>query len=205
MDGDSDSDDKTDALRSIFLERASDDTVTETQTADRGSLTGDEEQIAEQIRGVVAEMRDRYEFETDLDDGDLVSVVRGFYAGRSDGAIADELGVEADTVARARLDLHLIRDADTDAPFDIERLGELIEIGASIDEAAQDLDVSPGTVRHYRAVLAARHETRAAGRRYRSQFVDAIPAAGLDETLTGGIMEDGLEDATEGMETDVSF
>src|SRR6056297_1689759 len=46
------------------------------------------------------------------------------------------------TLSRARIDLHLIRDTDTDAPFDMDDLRDLLDRGATTVECAEDLDVS---------------------------------------------------------------
>lgn len=205
MDEDPEPDGKTETLREIFTDRATGDTVTESQTDERGSLTGDDERIADRIREVIAEMRDRFAFETGLDDRALTTVVRGFYDGRSDAAIAEELGAEPDAVVRARLDLHLLRDGDTDPPADSDRIRELLEADTSVDVVADRLDVEPAAVRRHRAALAARREARSVGWRYRAAFEDTVPAAGIADSLTESVMEDGLEDATAGMETDVSL
>ncbi|MFB6119218.1 conditioned medium-induced protein 4 [Halosegnis sp.] len=197
-------DEKTEELRDIFMDVSEEGTVTEQQDDDRGSLTDDGD-VDEQVRSVVAEMRDRYTFSTELPDGDLVRVVRGYFEGASDATLADELGVARDTVVRARLDLHLLRDRDTDAPIDLSRLRDLHEEDVSTATAADQLGVSESTIRRYRRILAARAESRRVSGRFRSALADAVPDADLSGRMTEEATEDGLEDATEGMETNVSF
>jgi len=195
-------DEKTEQLRDIFMDVADDATVTEQQEAGHGSLpTG--EDTDERIRTVVAEMRDRYEFSTGLDDDALVRVVRGYYGNETDTAIGDALDISRDTVARARLDLHLVRDRDRDAPFELSALRTLLDEGASVDDAADELGVSPSTVRRYRRVIEAQFAARQVSERFRSEFEDALGV--VSEGFTDGATKDGLEDATEGMETNVSF
>lgn len=205
MTDNSDLNDKTEALRDIFMERSEAETVTQTQTDDRGSLTGDEQAADEHIRRVIDEMRDRYEFRTDLDDSVLTDIVHGFYADRSDAQLSDELGLAAETVFRARLDLHLLRESDTDAPIALAELGDLLDEGLSVEDCAERLGVDPATVDRYKAVLSTRRAISSVSRRFRSEFEDALPAVSISDSLTDEIREDGLDDATEGMETDVSL
>lgn len=195
-------DEKTEQLRDIFMDVADDATVTEQQEAGHGSLpTG--EDADERIRAVVAEMQEKYEFSTGLDDDALVRVVKGYYGDETDTEIGDALDVSRDTVARARLDLHLVRERDRDAPFELSALRTLLDDGASVDDAADELGVSPSTVRRYRRVIEALVAARQVSERFRSEFEDALGV--VSEGFTDEATEDGLEDATEGMETNVSF
>lgn len=199
-------DEKTEELRDIFMDVADEATVTESQEETHGSLQSETE-VEERIAAVIAEMRDRYDFGTTLSDDELVTVVRGFYGGDSDAEIARDLGDASlgKTVARARIDLHLVRDADTDAPFDLDALRELLDDGATAAECADELDVSESTVRRYRRVLEAQQERRTVNDRFRDEFENVLQDRELSERLTEDIHEDGLDDATEGMETNVSF
>lgn len=195
-------DEKTEQLRDIFMDVADDATVTERQEAGHGSLPT-EEDADERIRAVVTEMRDRYEFSTGLDDDALIRVVRGFYGNETDTAIGDALDVSRDTVASARLDLQLVRDRDRDAPFELSTLRALLDEGTSTEDTADELGVSPSTVRRYRRVLEAQAAARQVSERFRSEFEDALGV--VSDGFTDEATEDGLEDATEGMETNVSF
>jgi hypothetical protein len=60
-------------------------------------------------------------------------------------------------------------------------------------------------VRRYRDALAARDESRAANDRYRDEFDSILADADLTGGLTDDVKEDGLRDATEDAEVDVSF
>jgi hypothetical protein len=197
-------DEKTEALRDIFTDVADDDTVTDEQEEGRGSLSG-ERDPSERIGAVVERMRDRYEFDNPLSDAELVELVEGFYDGRSDDALAEALGRTRAAVVTARLELHLLRDADADAPFDLEALGESLAAGEELEEIATALDAEPATVRRYCRVLQARIQARRVSDRFRSEFEDALATASLGEQLTSDVQNDGLEDATAGMEVDVSF
>lgn len=196
-------DEKTEELRSIFVEITDEETVTERQEESRGSLAKDGD-ARERLGEVVAEMRDRYEFDADCTDDQLVEIVEGFYAGMSDTALADELGISRRELFRARLDLHLLHERDTDAPFDLSELRNLLVDELSTSEMAERLDVAASTVRRYRHVVESQNESRRASDRYRSEFEDALGITDR-ERLTSDIKEDGLEDATAGTETNVSF
>lgn len=198
-------DEKTEELRDIFMDVTDEATVTERQEDSRGSLTDDGQDVEEHLRGVVADMRETTEFSTELDDGALVRVVRGFYEGESDTAIAEALDSSRSVVFRARMDLHLIRERDTDAPFELATLRKLLAADRPIAEIADELEVSQSTVRRYSRVVRARNAARRVSDRYRSAFEEAFTEAELSANMTRDVKQDGLDDALDGMETDVSF
>lgn len=199
-------DEKTRQLRDIFMDVADDATVTERQEQSRGSLAADEGRN-DQLRSVVDSMRDRYEFRTDLPTAQLVSVVRGFFDGASDAELAEELpsAPSPEAVFHARLDLHLVAETDRDAPFDLDQLRDAVDDGRLTDEVADALGESESTVRRYRQVVETDRERRAVGDRYREEFERLLADGDLGSRLTEEVRQTGLEDATEGMETNVSF
>jgi predicted DNA-binding protein YlxM (UPF0122 family) len=202
-------DEKTEQLRDIFMDVTDEDTVTERQEEGRGSLADEQsdEDVAAGIRSVVEEMRERYEFDTDLGDDALVRVVRGYFEGDSDTEIAEAVEADRRAVFRARLDLQLLRERDTDPPFEMADLRDLLVDDVAVSEIAERLGVSESTVRRYRRVLRAQHEARQVSDRFRAEFEDQFTDAELSEQMTSEVKEDGLEEATEGMESesDVSF
>jgi hypothetical protein len=195
---------KTEELRDIFMDVTDEETVTESQEEGRGSLADDgaREPEPDCLRAVIQEMRERFEFSTELSDDDLVRVVEGFYGGEVDASIANDLDVSRDVVLRARLDLHLLRDRDTDAPFDLDELRELLDQDVTVGEMAEQLDVSESTIRRYRRVVRAQNEARRVSDRFRAEFEDLFVDAELASTMTEEMKEDGLEEATEGMESE---
>lgn len=197
-------DEKTEELRDIFLEVADEETVTESQSDERGTLRGGGD-IEEQLRDVISEMDDRFEIETSLDESDLVELVRGFYDGDSDTALADRLDVSRRTVVRARVQLHLIRDRDRAAPFDVDEAIRLREGGATMKELATRYEASESTIRRYLRVKEMDQRSRQVNQRYRTMFDSIIGDSDIATRLTEDVHEDGLEDATEGMESNVSF
>jgi predicted transcriptional regulator len=197
-------DEKTEELRDIFIDVRDEETVTEQQEESPGSLT-DSKESTERLGDIVARMREEYEFATDLSDEALATVVEGFYRDFSDADIAEELGASGREVFRARMDLHLVRERDTDAPFELAALRDLLTEDRSTGEIADRLDVSESTVRQYRRVVAAQDEARRVSERFQSEFEDVLLEAEMSEQFTDDMADDGLEEATEGTETNVSF
>lgn len=199
-------DEKTRELRELFVEVAGEEAVTEPQEQARGSL-GSDQGVTDRLAGVIESMRERYAFRSSLPIDALVQVVRGFFAGRSDADIAASIEGEPapETVARARLDLHLVADRDRQAPFDLDALRDALEDGRSVSAVADAFDVHESTVRRYRHVLEVERQRRAVNDRYREEFERLLADRDLAERLTEEVRETGLEDATDGMESNVSF
>ncbi|QSX00649.1 conditioned medium-induced protein 4 [Haloterrigena alkaliphila] len=194
--------DKTEELRDIFTDVTDgEETVTESQENTRGSLERDERTTEERLESVVTQMRERYEFETSLSDDELISVAKAFYEGDSDSEIASDLGVDEDDIFEARMSLHLVSENDADE-VDLAAIRDREEDDAVL---ADEYDVGEAQIRRYRRVAAAEDESRAANDRYRDEFDSVLGDSELSEQMTTDVREDGLEDATEGMETDVEF
>lgn len=199
-------DEKTQELRDIFLDVSEDETVTESQEDTHGSLASDEE-IDDRIADAITQLREEFDLATDLDDDALVTIVRAFYRGDSDDEIADEVDadVTAEDVLEARLDLHLLRPEDTETDFDLATLREHLENDTPTDQICEDLDIDAETVEHYRDVLEVRAILQRSNARYPIEFEDALQDTQIAERLAHDAREDGLDEATEGQEVDVSF
>jgi DNA-binding MarR family transcriptional regulator len=196
-------DEKTEELRDIFEEVTGEETVTETQEETPGTLAGEDDgEVAERLAGVVARMREEYEFDTDLSDAEYAHLVRTYYEGEEDAEIAEALDVDRREVVRARLDVHLVRDRDRDAPFELKRLRRLLNDDDSTGEIAEELDVSASTVRRYRRIVETENAIRSVSARYQADFEDVLTDAGISSDMTSDVKEDGLEDATEGAEAE---
>ncbi|GAB7019023.1 conditioned medium-induced protein 4 [Halostagnicola bangensis] len=193
---------KTEELRDLFTSVTDgEETVTESQTASRGSLEKDERTIDERVENVVTQMRERYEFDTPLTDEELIDVAKEFYEGTSDEEIASELDATEESIFEARASLHLVDDVDADE-VDLVAIRERDEDPATI---ASEYDASEEQIRRYRRIASARDESRAANDRYRDEFDSVLADSDLTDRMASDVREDGLEDATEGMETDVSL
>ncbi|ELY55638.1 MULTISPECIES: hypothetical protein [Natronolimnohabitans] len=195
--------DKTEELRDIFTDVTDgEETVTESQEDTRGSLERDERSTEERLESVVQQMRERYGFDdVSLSDDELITVAKSFYEGDSDAEIADALGVEPETVFEARMALHLVDEDDADE-VDLAAIRNREEDDATL---ADEYDVDETQIRRYRRIAAAEDESRTANDRYRDEFDSVLADSELSERMTTDVREDGLEDATEGMETDVEF
>jgi hypothetical protein len=181
---------KTDELREIFLKMSPVTTFTDRQetTTRVGDVPSDRE-IDETLARLVAEMREHFDFRSTLDDESLVTVVRGFYAGRSDADIATTLDSDVDTVVDARLDLQLFRPEDSEAPFDLRDLLWLVEDGRDDAACASDLGVSESTVRAYRRVLDARQNAQRDSYHYPLEF-ESLLGVDTDEELSASLEAD---------------
>lgn len=201
---------KTEELRDIFMDVAGDDTVTESQEESRGSLT-DRPDVETALHDVVETLRDRYGFSTDLDDDALVELVELIYDDHTDAEIAAELAEDVDAfeVFLARTDLHLVDDADLPDEDDLVDDGDAVATlretrEDGLDAVAAAFDVDERGARKAVLALEAVERSRAANDRYRDAFDDVLTDAALSTNLDDA-REDGLDEATEGMEVDVDF
>ncbi|RLM50121.1 hypothetical protein [Halorubrum sp. Atlit-28R] len=221
-------DEKTAELRDLFVEATGSETVTERQEAERGTLVDrDDESVGEAVRNLVAAMRERYGFSTPLGDAAYALVARGRFADEGDESIAaalrDELAdgdsevdpdkIDAETVRKARFDLHLVHESDREVdadkgdepPFAYADLKRLTAAGNSIVECAEELDAQPDTVARYAAVARTDIASTRANDRFRDAFRDLLTDADIQGSLASDAREDGLREATEDIETDVSL
>ncbi|MDS0297463.1 conditioned medium-induced protein 4 [Halogeometricum sp. S1BR25-6] len=202
-------DEKTAELRDIFVETTGSESVTERQEESPGSLTDapDDEERNRRVAELVAAMRERYEFESDLSGEDLRRVVRGFFDGDADAELAAVLEANADKadVFVARTDLHLLRESDADAPFSLDALRSLLDDGADDEACAAALDADAETVARARRVVEARREATRANDRFRGEFEELLTDSDLSARLAEDARRDGLREATEDIETDVSL
>ncbi|EMA65145.1 hypothetical protein C461_14925 [Halorubrum aidingense JCM 13560] len=216
-------DEKTSELRDIFVETTGSDTVTERQAESRGTLTDrDEAAVDERLRELVAAMRERGAFSTDLDDATYVRIARGRFELDDDAAIAESIvadedrasggdgtpdDIDAATVRDARFDLHLVREADREVPADAgfayAALKRLTAEGRSIVECAEALDADIDTVAKYARVARVDLTSTRANDRFRDEFRDLLTDADIEGSHAADAREDGLKDATEDLETDV--
>ena len=217
-------DEKTAELRDLFVDATGSESVTERQDAARGTLSDpDDDAVDAQCREVVAAMRERYGFSTDLDDEAYVLVARGRFEEADDETIAAALRdaleaqddpavdpdtVDAETVRKARLNLHLVRESDRavdDDAFAYADLKRLTGAGNSIVECAETLDANPDQVARYAAVARVDLTSTQANDRFRDAFRHLLTDADIEGSLASDAREDGLRDATEDIETDVSL
>ena len=222
-------DEKTAELRDLFVDATGSETVTERQDAERGTLVDrDEEAVGDAVRELVAAMRERYGFSTPLGDEAYALVARGRFGDADDAAIAaairedsktasehdesdaeiDPDDVDAETVRKARFDLHLVRESDReveDDAFAYADLKRLTAAGNSIVECAEGLDAGPDVVARYAAVARTDIASTRANDRFRDAFRDLLTDADIEGSLASDAREDGLREATEDIETDVSL
>ncbi|MFW5948437.1 MAG: conditioned medium-induced protein 4 [Halolamina sp.] len=200
-------DDRTEELRELFVETTGEETVTEDQVEDRGDLAdGVSPEAAERrVRELVGQMRERYDFESGLDADALVRLVTEFYADESDADLADELDVDEETVFLARMDLHLVRESDREAPFRLADLRELIVDDVPPAERAERLDAAPEAVEQYAHVVEADMRSTRANDRFTDAFVELLTDADLKARHAADARESGMEEAAEDIETNTQL
>jgi len=202
-------DEKTAELRDIFQDVADTETVTESQSDDRGSLA-DEDALREQLREVIDRLAANEGLSVDLERDALVDVVIGYYDGQDDETIARTLDnldadADADTVRRARHACHLLRTGDLDAGFDVDRLRTFRREGLAPSTCADRLGSDPETVERVAEALSARSAMIGTGRRYPDAFESTLAEAGLTGQFTVDAKRDGLEGATADAEVETDF
>ncbi|WP_336024217.1 conditioned medium-induced protein 4 [Halobellus salinisoli] len=236
-------DEKTAELRDLFVEATGEDAVTESQSTPRGSLERDldDEAVDDRLDELIETMRERDDFSSSLSTPALRRVVRAFFdpdaagadsetwSAAADAALASSLpsesepeaaAIDAEDVFRARMDLHLVSDADREGPIPYETLRRHVldavddDVGSSavdnetlaaeLSEAA-DADVALETARRYRRVVESDIASRRVNHRFRDAFADLLTDADLSTRLAEDARRDGLREATEDIETDVSL
>lgn len=195
-------DEKTEELREIFMTVAGEATVTERQEESPGALA-DDEPVGTRFAAIVARMRDRYEFHTDLSTDILETIARGFYADRADSELASELDLSVETVFHARLDLHLLKDLDRNLPTDFDAFRRAI--AQSDRDLSEEFELRDSELERALAVVTAEQQMRQANYRFRDQFDDLLGDGDIAKHLTRELTDDGLADATEGLETNTAF
>ena len=192
---------KTEELREIFTTVTDEETVTESQEDTRGSLERDERTVDERLLGVIEQMRGRYEFDPGFTEEQLLTITKRFYDDCGDEEIADELGVSPEEVFETRMSLHLVADGDAD---EVD-LAAIKNREVDDETLAGEYGVDVARIQRYRRVAEAKDESLTANDRYRDEFDAILADSDLSSRMASDVREDGLEDATEGMETDVSF
>jgi flagellar motility protein MotE (MotC chaperone) len=101
------------------------------------------------------------------------------------------------------MDLHLVTDADH-TPVD-EAVRPLVVDGADAAACVEAVDAAPETVRRAYRVVESEAAAARASHRFRDEFADLLTDEDLSTRLASDARRDGLRDATEDIETDVSF
>jgi len=193
-------DDKTEELRDIFLAVSEEESVTESQSEDRGSLL---EQSGGDLDEVIEQLREKFGFESSLSDPERRQLIEEFYDGAEDSELAATLGVDTETVFEARMELHLLRE--TEPTIDDDSLELISESGRSAEELAPELGVEAEQIRRSRAVLETETRSRRVSQRFRIAYEERLTDTNLTDHLAADAHEDGLDGATEDAETNVDF
>ena len=198
-------DEKTAALRDIFVDLTEAETVTEQQEESPGTIAGEETRRA-QAHSTIADLRDRYPFESPFSTDELIDIAIGYFEGRSDDEVAGAMDVEPSQVRQARYHLHLLNEEDHAVEVDLDALRTHLPKDGSVDDLGQVI-TSPSDAALEQAVQVVTTERamRQANYRFRDELRDLLGDGDLADQLSESVKADGLEDATEGLETTTSF
>jgi AraC-like DNA-binding protein len=155
----------------------------------------DSDAIEREVALVMREITEQGIFKTSLKPIQLAKLVTSFYGGKNDTEIARELGDEklSKTVARARVRLKLFRELDFKMPFDKEAMESLIATGKTMKEIAEDLGVSPSTLREYRHVIEEQEDPTIDP--YIQRIKDIMEDKDLSEQMTRSATADRFGDS----------
>lgn len=195
---------KTEELRDIFLSVSEEETVTESQAEQRGSLTDQQGSVETRIGAVIDQLREKFGFEASLSDSKRCELVELFYEEQSDDALATALETDTETVFTARMDLHLVREAE---PALDEATLELLRDrpAAEIPDLATETGKDEETLRRAQRILDTEARSRRVSHRFRTEFEEILTDSVLRGQFASDAHEDGLDEATEGAEVDVDF
>jgi hypothetical protein len=198
---------RTEELRELFVETTGAEEVTADQEEGPGELSdaAAATDAREQVRELVERMRERYAFDSELDPAQLTEVVLGFHADEDDVALAETLGVAEEDVFTARMDLHLLRAEDREAPFPFDELRELVVEDVPLAERAEQLDAEEATVERYSRVAEAELRSTRANHRFVDEFADLLTDADLSDSHAATARESGLAEAAEDIETNTQL
>ncbi len=191
---------KTEELRDIFLSVSDEETVTESQQDERGSLT-EEGSVEKRLAEIIETLEEKFGFETNLTSEQRRQLIEQFYDGDSDQKLAAAVGYDEETVFDARMELHLLREDEPELDTEIVEQIQKSEAEAAADE----LGLEPELIERTRAILATRDRSRRVSHRFRTAYEEIFTDADLTSQFASEAHADGLEDATEGAETDVEF
>lgn len=190
-------DEKVKNLRDIFMRTTSNGTFVERQSPQRGVIRSEEEVDADLAEAVRA-MRTRYGFRTSLSDDQLAYLVRRFYAGDADADVANDLDVSEEVVRRARVNLHLFRESDTDVLLAARNFRRALDARTDDESVAAQFNVGVSTVRQYRHLLKAIREARRVSHRDASEFEAILSESGAPIVLRSDPFSDVLSATDEG-------
>jgi hypothetical protein len=179
--------DRIDHLRDIYSRLGGASEFTESQEQPRGTVRS-VAAVDRAVRAVIDDLRSSTDVRTTLSDDALVAVVRGFFSGRSDRELADDLGVSAGTVFRARMLLHLF--APTDAPRGSDPLVRRLRAGESVEVVAADAAVPRAVVERLDRLLRAREAARRVNYRFTTEFADLLDVDAADHELDRQVWND---------------
>jgi hypothetical protein len=207
-------DNKTANLRDLFIETTGSKKTTESQAVDRGTLVkrAAADDVDAALSDIVDEMEATFTFRSSLSQERYVELIKTFYSvgGQSAWSISEDaqfrpsVAGDAVVIRTARTDLHLIADVDRIGPLSPNEAYQR-SANHSLSAIANTVGCDIDTIERLVHVGKAESESRRVNHQYRNTFRQLLTDAELSEQLTADAREDGLREATEDIETNVSL
>ncbi|MBT8507445.1 response regulator receiver protein [Methanomicrobiaceae archaeon CYW5] len=190
-------------LLDLFTNITSKTTIVEPMRKIHGTLR-DKEAIEREVALIMREVLDQGHFKTKLAPRQLAQLVCAYYDNKNDTEIARTLGDEklSKTVARARVRLKLFRELDFKMPFDPAQMEALLDSGKTMKEISEELGISPSTLREYRHVIESQRDPTLDP--FLERIRDVMEDRDLTESMTGGVVNDGLSEAIDITEAELA-
>lgn len=184
---------KTEELRKIFLDVSEEHTLTEEQENGTGNLVVEQDELP--LIAEIQEILGEQGIDTRFPPDEISTIVKRYFKGDSDTGIARKLGNSSldKSVRRLRIKLHLFRERDFNAPFELKRLESLLADHPdwSHREYADELECGATTISTYKQVIECRQEAD----RMENTFKDRLQKAIQDGDHPSIHIDDGLDDA----------
>ena len=190
-------------LLNLFSKMTNKTIITEPMTCVHGTLR-DRGAVEREIALVIREITEREYFKTSLSPVNLATLILLYHDGKNDSEIATALGDKklSKTVSRARIRLKLFREHDFTFPFDQVKMKELCNSGFTMKQVAEELAISPTSLREHKHVLESKEDKTFDP--YLERIIIIIEDKDLTEHMTHGLNHRDLVDAIDRTEAEIA-
>ena len=160
--------------------------------------------VEREIALVIREITEREYFKTSLSPVKLARLILLYHDGKNDSEIATARGDKklSKTVSRARIRLKLFREHDFSFPFDLVKMKELCNSDLTMKEVAEELGISPTSLREHKHVLESKEDKSLDP--YLERIIVIIEDKDLTEHMAYGLNHRDLVDAIDRTEAEIA-
>ena len=190
-------------LLNLFSKITNKTLLTEPMTCVHGTLR-DRGAVEREIALVIREITEREYFRTSLTPVKLARLILLYHDEKNDSEIATALGDKklSKTVSRARIRLKLFREQDFTFPFDLVKMKELCNSDLTMKEVAEELGISPTSLREHKHVLESKEDKSLDP--YLERIIVIIEDKDLTEHMAHGLNHRDLADAIDRTEAEMA-